>query len=209
MRLRSRSRENKIGPQYVPPRWILGVALLPWPVVARAAEGLAFDMTYESPAGCPSYGAFGEMVAAKLAGADLPDSPVRPRVAVALRAAGDAFAAHLELLRNDGSKYVRDLDGPSCVELAEAMAFVLALGLGDRAPDGGKREEPPANLAPVQKTKVVEPPVAARETAPPAISPEPSARYWSLGVGAALGARGGLGPTWTSVGGGIAVLAVA
>src|SRR5689334_8930283 len=98
---------------------MLGVALLAWPLVARAAEGPAFDMTYESPAGCPSSGAFGDMVAAKLAGAHLPDTPVRPRVAVALRSAGDAFAAHLELLRSDGSKYVRDLDGPSCGELAE------------------------------------------------------------------------------------------
>jgi hypothetical protein len=185
---------------------VVGVTVLSWSLAARAADR-PFDMTYQSPPGCPGAGAFGELVSAKLAGTDLPAVPVRPRVLVALRPATAGFVAHLELSRSDGSRYVRDLEGPSCAELAEAMAFVLALGLGGQTPpDAEKTEEGPAKIGPVEKTRVVEPPMAAPETPPPAIFPEPSPRRWIFGIGAALGVRGGLGPTWTSVETGFAEL---
>jgi hypothetical protein len=127
--------------------------------------------------------------------------PAGQRVAVQLHAAGAGFVGRLELLRADGSTYHREVSGASCAEVANALAFVLALALGAKDPEPpstqpapqSKPEAPPAPLPPPAPSALAAPP---RLPEPPG---EQRRSAWSFGFGVQLGARAGLAPDWALV----------
>lgn len=178
---------------------------------------LAYDLDYTADAGCPERAAFVAWVDAQLREAHETTPGSRPRAWVRLQQVGPDVSARLELTREDGSSYARELGGESCDAAAEALAFVLAYALsgGDRgnaavpapppaaatpsapgepaAPAAATSSAPvePAKPAPSAPAAAV--PAAAAE-APPSLPPR-----WRFGFAAQLGARAGLAPVWTPV----------
>lgn len=108
---------------------------------------------------------------------------------VSLHADGSGFVGQLDLERRDGSRYQRVVQGVSCAEVAEALAFVLALTLTATERPPAEAKEPPP---------LVEPPasVATREPPRPV---EKRRSAWDFGAGVQLGARAGLAPEWVLV----------
>lgn len=175
------------------------------------AQHPAYDLEYVADVGCPERELFAAWVEAQLheARETTPSAPAR--AAVRLQQGSEGATARLELSRDDGSRYARELGGESCEAAAQGLAFVLAYALG-----GGDPLDAPL---PVIQPKAPEPvappppspsPAAVVSSPPVPLSPPPariaapaSAARWRFGLAAQLGARGGLGPIWTPVEGGL------
>jgi hypothetical protein len=170
-----------------------------------AAQEQALDLRYEADAVCPDLPAFSAILREKLGAAGIDAlSAVSPRLQVGLRAIDSGFAGQLQLRRADGTQYDREVRGASCAEVANALAFVLALALGVDDPAAVAAEppnstpEPPPPAAPVSPPKKITPAPAAapRPHEPPR---HPLRSLWAFGGGVELGARAGLAPSWALV----------
>jgi hypothetical protein len=165
---------------------------------AEAAESPTLDLDYAGDASCPDLAAFSALAQAKLETAGSAKvSSNSPRILVRLHAADVGFVGQLELSLPDVGAYSREVRGASCEEVANALAFVLALALTAKEPAAQPASEPPSPRSP---------PVTPTP-APPALSEQPLTREppqstgaWGFGAGAQLGVRTGLGPIWTTVG---------
>ncbi|MES1186339.1 MAG: hypothetical protein ABUL60_21190 [Myxococcales bacterium] len=171
---------------------------------SRAQPALTYDLDYVADVGCPERAAFEAWVQAQLREARETTPGAQAHAAVRLQAAASGATASVELTRADGSRYQRELSGESCEAAAQGLAFVLAYALGggdaEDAPVPEMPQESPAT-APARAAAPVSAPV---ETSSPQVAPivasAPRPRS-SMRWGAALqlGARTGLGPTWTWV----------
>ena len=158
------------------------------------------DLRYEADAACPDLPAFSAILREKLraAGIDALSAPL-PRLQVGLRAIDSGFAGELQLRRADGTQYDREVLGASCAEVANALAFVLALALGvdDSAAIAAEppntSPEPPPLAAPVSPAQKIPTPAAAPR--PPEPPRHPVRSLWTFGGGVELGARAGLAPS--------------
>jgi hypothetical protein len=163
-------------------------------------------MRYEADVGCPDQPAFSAIVRGKLtaAGGTAANAP-SPRIRVGLHATDSGFVGHLELQRADNSKYEREVTGASCAEVANALAFVLALALGVNDPPAASAIEPPASTPVVPFPQPPVPRLRAGTPTPvaPPRQPEPPVprrhSLWTFGGGVQLGARSGLAPNWAVV----------
>jgi hypothetical protein len=186
------------------PRAPLLIALICVTSPSRA-NGSALSLEYDADASCPDQDAFSALVLEKLAANGVEESSdARPQIAAHIHAAGAGFVGQLELRRSDASNYDREVTGASCEEVANALAFVLALALGAKdatapsdVPASPTVVEPPAAPPPVPS---VNPP--PMPSPPPPLLPHelvaPARRSrWRLGVGEQVGERSGLGaPTF-------------
>ena len=133
--------------------------------------------------------------------------PSGQHVALTLRAAESGFVGQLEIHRADGSTYDREVSGATCEEVANALAFVLALALGAKDPSPEPARAVPEVVA--QAAPPALPPLPPPAASLPAANPpstlvatprlaDPVGRRrrsaWSLGVGVRLGLRAGLSP---------------
>jgi hypothetical protein len=165
---------------------------------AWAAESPTLDLDYAGDASCPDLAAFSALTQAKLeAAGSTKVSSNRPRALVRLHAEDAGFVGQLELNRPDAGVYSREVRGASCEEVANAVAFVLALALTAQDPPAQPAWEPPSPPVPLA-TPAPTPPLRSEH----ALKREPPQRStaWGFGAGAQLGVRTGLGPTWTAVG---------
>jgi hypothetical protein len=179
------------------------IALIGVPRVSRAADPvLALD--YEVQQSCPTREAFSDLVRDKLTAAGAPGSLEEPRVTVRIHAADSGFIGDLSLQRADASSYEREVGGASCAEVANALAFVLALALGAKelaaapvvAPAPSATEPPPPPAPPVSPpASAMSAPARPRQRPVPK---QPSA--WRLGLGVQAAERAGLAPRSVLVG---------
>jgi hypothetical protein len=109
----------------------MGALAMLWPITARAdpLERGALRLEWSAPGGCPNGVEVLERIEALLGTriADLRPEPISARGSVvvveALR-----FELHLETEQR-GQRFVRSMQAPSCAELGDAGALVLALAL--------------------------------------------------------------------------------
>lgn len=166
---------------------------------------LAYDLDYTADAPCPERGAFVAWVDAQLHEARETAPGARARAVVLLQQGPAGASARLELTREDGTRYSRELGGESCEAAAQGLAFVLAYALGGGDPlDAPLPEIPPKPADPAPAPPVETPPpeptlpsASAPPATPAAAVQQPS--RWRFGFAAQLGARTGLGPIWTPV----------
>lgn len=169
------------------------------------AQGESAAASYEADLSCPTRTEFSDLARAKLAAVGV-ESALHDgqRVMVALHAAGAGFVGRLELHRADGSTYNREVSGAACAEVANALAFVLALALGAKDPEPAAQESAPESKPEASPAPAPPPPPTAPValSAPPRL-PEPAGSprrsAWSFGFGLQLGARAGLAPDWALV----------
>jgi len=149
---------------------------LPLPAVLHALAALATDavpirVNYDAPASCPNQDAFYDSVRART-------DRVRkahgnePRVDVNVRVTrGDrGFHGEMRQVVNQSETSARSVDGETCKEVTEALAFTVALSFDPEAhpplpPDAPPPKPPPA--PPVSAPPTVEQPPAAP---PPAVA---------------------------------------
>lgn len=164
------------------------------------SQPVTYYLAYVADAGCPDQATFAARVQAQLVEVR-ETTPGRARATVTLRndSASPSASGSLELTRDDGTRYLRELSAESCDAAAQGLAFVLAYALG-----GGDLETAPAqpfaaeNAAPSPSEPA---PAPAREEPAAAPAPVPADRRsaWRYGLSAQLGVRTGLGPIWTLV----------
>jgi len=181
-------------------------------LLAMSASGLAseparYELDYSAEAACPSLAAFEQLVQAQLAEFGDASRTIQARAIVRFRSSPAGAVGRFDLERQDGSRSSRQLESTSCEEAATALAFVLALALGGReAAPAGSASQPPleAQLAPEPPAPTADRPRTAADVAPVRAS-----WHWRFGVGVQLGARSGVGPSVTPVGGGVIALRIA
>lgn len=168
---------------------------------------------YQGDESCPSGADFWQLVREKLPDSALDAEHALPQLNVGLRATNSGYVGYLALLRADGTRYERQVEGPSCNEVARALAFVLALALGAQ-----EAASEPQGVAAASETTIVAagttasaPPVTAHSAvrAPPPLArtlpPAPARRPdktrpagaepdWRWAAGVQLGVRAGLAP---------------
>jgi hypothetical protein len=123
--------------------------------------------------------AFATLVLERTPSADLsPIDPVRAGVVVVLRATEDMFVGQLQIQRRDGTRFGREVRDASCTEVAQAIAFIVALALSGQAENVPPEPAPPAPAAPIQ-------------VALPAARPVQAPAGWDrrAGVGSSLSIR--------------------
>lgn len=170
------------------------------------ADSQALALDYDADATCPDQATFSALVLEKLAANGVEESNgTRPQIAAHIHAASSGFVGQLALRRSDGSSYDREVTGASCAEVANALAFVLALALGaqDRTTPSVESAAPAVAAPPAAPPPVpalVPLAVTASASAPPPpVTERPS--LWRLGASAQFGERAGLGaPTLALVG---------
>lgn len=158
------------------------------------SQPVTYDLAYVADAGCPDQATFAARVEAQLVEAR-ETTPGRARAAVTLRRAAASASGSLELTRDDGTHYVRELSAESCDAAAQGLAFVLAYALG-----GGDLETAPTQPFSQENAPPSQPePAPVEPAAAPAPGTAPRRSAWRYGLSAQLGVRTGLGPIWTLV----------
>jgi len=161
---------------------------------------------YEAGPTCPNRATFLELVRDKLATSQTEAALAPPaQGSVRLYATGSGFTGRLELPGADGTASAREVQGVTCAEVGNALAFVLALSLGAKTesePATGEVREavvptaPAPPESPAAAPSGLPPPIASAEA--PSRSPgrpgAPPRSEWRFGAGFLLGARTGLSP---------------
>jgi hypothetical protein len=125
---------------------------------------------------------------------------IQARASVAFRRSAAGTTGRFDLVRPDGSRSSRELESASCDEAATALAFVLALALSGRAaPDLESSPRQPASAAPLVATPVAPTVDRPRPGTAPDRTESSSPWRWRFGLGVQLGARSGVGPSFTPV----------
>ena len=155
---------------------------------ALAREGSPRGLSYQADSSCPDRAGFAALVLERAPLADLePMERRRADVLVALYPSDTQFTGKVAIRRGDGTFYAREVVGTTCGEVSPAIAFILALALNGQnetlsdSPSAAPEPTPAGDLAP--------PPTPARE----------GGTGWGWGVGAAVGARRGIAPSWSMV----------
>jgi hypothetical protein len=165
------------------------VALVSTRAHAGAEESIRID--YRAPAGCPNDAAFAADVRARTTRwrIETGDAPARHFV---IEVAPRGPRVHGRLLVTDvgGESTVREVDGDTCDEVAEALALMTALAI-----------DPHASLVPISRPA---PPPPPPPPPPPAVAttnapvfestPDAHSTRWRLAAGAHAGAAGGVAP---------------
>jgi hypothetical protein len=150
---------------------------------SQAAE-TPLQLDYAADSTCPDRNAFADLVEQRVRAAGVEAAFATPQPAkVSLFADSSEFVGTLELERRDGSHYQRTMHGASCAEVANALAFVLALTLTATELPPQEKQPPEVASAPLSATERLPEPPAEKRPSP-----------WSYGVGAQLGVRAGLAP---------------
>jgi hypothetical protein len=96
------------------------------PALAQSVVGLA----YEAPDGCPAEASFLAAVAARGGDFNVPGSPGPHRVmVVAIRKGEAAFTGTFQVRDDQSASSRREVHGPSCAGVADALAVVTAIAL--------------------------------------------------------------------------------
>jgi hypothetical protein len=135
--------------------------------VPRDARADTPDVAYESPPECPSQTEFLQLVKERAQQSLAADSLTRQRrYTVVIRSDHGTYEGQLTAHEPDRPPLLRSVSGPSCKDVADALAFIAALS-GDASGDTAPPVAPPAAISP-------------ESPAPAAPAPiEPSTARWS------------------------------
>ncbi|MEI9950438.1 MAG: hypothetical protein WDO74_16005 [Pseudomonadota bacterium] len=147
--------------------------LLALPAIVHALAALTADtvpirVNYDAPANCPNQDAFYDAVRARTERVRKAQGD-EPRVDVNVRVTGGDRRFHGEMRQvvNQGETSARSVDGETCKEVVEALAFTVALSFDPEAhapvpPEANApTPEPPARVAAVPNVVVRPPPPPA------------------------------------------------
>jgi len=164
-------------------------ALLCWAAPLHAAKpGQAFRLEYWADGACPDAAEFARQIqtrAPRLRLAEA-DEPALGFYAELAEHGGDA-SGRLTARSADGREVVREVRGPTCADVATALALIAALAADpnqpvDDAPRAAPRSPPPARRR--VHDELPTPAVEETETAP----------GWTFGVGAGVGFESSIAP---------------
>jgi hypothetical protein len=175
-------------------RWAsvsLGVTLGASPAAARA-DGVHIAVAYEADPTCPTRETFLGGIRARTDRFDLTDAGSADRAYRVTLRSGNPATGRVETAAPDGSWVRRELSGPSCTEVADALELVVALDLDVQAPSAPPPPSIPtqAPVAPPESQPPPGPPVGVVESQmreAPARRPRPTELYASVGMVANAG----------------------
>ncbi|MEI9936460.1 MAG: hypothetical protein WDO69_04475 [Pseudomonadota bacterium] len=169
--------------------WAGWLALLCLVGPARAAKpGQAFRLEYWAEGRCPDADEFARQIqtrAPRLRLAEA-DEPALGFYAELVEHAGTA-TGRLTARSPDGREVVREVRGPTCDDVATALALIAALAADPNQP---VEEAPPGAVAPPRPVRHRTEHEAAPELAP---EPDPTPR-WTFGIGGGLGFDSAVAP---------------
>jgi hypothetical protein len=151
------------------------------------AEPPPYDLAYAAPPGCPPEKEVFAEVRANVPDAASGDGA---RIALTIVQNGDTFTGELVALDRAGREGRRSIQGPTCSDVSQTLAFLaaLAIELGGRV-----EEEAAPSAAPSAPTPTASGPKSAPPRAPAALAAPEGTWKWA-GV-LAGGVRGGLAPS--------------
>src|SRR6478735_6411700 len=133
-------------------------------LAALAADAIPIRVNYDAPAVCPNQDAFYESVRARTDRVRKAQGN-EPRVDVNVRVTHSDRSYHGEMREvvNQSETSARSVDGETCKEVTEALAFTVALSFDPEAhapvpPETTPPPKPASPAAPVAATPVVTPP---------------------------------------------------
>ena len=164
----------------------LGLLFMCRPGRAEPATSAPYELDYRAPLGCPDPATFAADVAKRVHDASRAEGA---RLVLTIDEQGDGFVGTLVAYDRSGAQGSRRIEGKTCREVAEALAFFSGLVIEL----GGRLE---AEEAPAPPPKVTPPPASAPATAKaPPVAPSAPARRLELSVVALGGARGAFAPS--------------
>lgn len=169
--------------------WALRVAVLCLAVPARAAKpGQAFRLEYWADGACPDALEFARQIQARAPRLRLAegDELALGFYAELAERAGTA-TGRLTARSVDGREVVREVRGPTCQDVANALALIAALGADPNQP---VEVDPPKS--PSTPAKHSSHPLD--DGAPPLAEPPGPKRRWTFGVSAGLGFESSIAP---------------
>ncbi|HYQ44584.1 MAG TPA: hypothetical protein VER11_21520 [Polyangiaceae bacterium] len=169
--------------------WAIVLALLCLAVPASATKpGQAFRLEYWANGSCPDAAEFARQIqtrAPRLRLAEA-DEPALGFYAELAERAG-AATGRLTARSADGREVVREVRGPTCQDVATALALIAALAADPNQPVEEKAPQSTTTPAPV-RSRVLD------EGAPPLEPPEPGP-HWTFGVGVGVGFESSIAPS--------------
>ena len=169
--------------------WAAWLALLCLAVPARAAKsGQAFRLEYWADGSCPDAAEFARQIQTRAPRLRLAegDEPALGFYAELADHGGDA-TGRLTARSADGREVVREVRGPTCADVATALALIAAL-----AADPNQPVEEQAPTAP--RSATAGRPHAPDESSLPVVEPPDPKQRWTFGVGAGVGFESSIAP---------------
>jgi len=173
--------------------WAIGLALLCLVVPARAAKpGQPFRLEYWAEGRCPDAAEFARQIQTRAPRLRLAegDEPALGFYAELLERAG-AATGRLTARSPDGREVVREVRGPTCSDVATALALIAALAADPNQP---AETSAPRAVTPARPAQAVTDHTVAAER-----TPEPDrSRRWVFGLGAGVGFDSTIAPSPSS-----------
>jgi len=169
--------------------WAGWLALLCWAAPARAAKpGQAFRLEYWADGRCPDAVEFARQIQTRAPRLRLAegDEPALGFYAELVERAG-AATGRLTARSPDGREVVREVRGPTCADVATALALIAALAADPSQP---VEEAPPGPAAPKRPARQRTERVSAAELS---FEPDPTPR-WTFGIGGGIGFDSSIAP---------------
>jgi len=173
--------------------WAAGLALLCLAMPARAAKsGQAFRLEYWAAGSCPDAAEFARQIQTRAPRLRLAegDEPALGFYAELVEHGGDA-TGRLTARSADGREVVREVRGPTCEDVATALALIAALAADPNQPVND--QAPQAHKAPRVAT-ASRPPVPEERSLPVVEPTDDPKQRWTFGVGAGVGFESSIAP---------------
>jgi len=170
--------------------WAGFLTLLGLSLPASAAKpGQAFRLEYWADGGCPDADEFARQIQTRAPRLRLAegDEPALGFYAELAERAG-AATGRLTARSADGREVVREVRGPTCDDVATALALIAALAADPNQPL--EEEKPKA-----KRTRAPSPRRVVDEPSSPWVEPPDPKRRWIFGVGAGVGFESSIAPS--------------
>jgi hypothetical protein len=147
---------------------------------ARARAALALSLSWSAPSGCPSRDAVVGEIRRLLGGSIENPRGISARAEIEARSGGD-YQLHIAL-RSDQGERMREVEAPTCAELADAAALIIALAIDPNAVANAPETPPsPASPSPVpSETEATSATPAPAPTPSESPAPPPTSPPWSV-----------------------------
>lgn len=169
--------------------WAPGLALFFLAIPGRADKpGQAFRLEYWADGACPDASEFARQIQTRAPRLRLAEGaePALGFYAELAEHGGDA-TGRLTARSADGREVVREVRGPTCADVATALALIAALAADPNQPKEDKPSEAAHATKPALRHVPDEPPPEFVEP------PEPNSR-WTFGIGAGVGFESAIAP---------------
>jgi hypothetical protein len=173
---------------------------------AAAPPRSTVGVSYSADAQCPAAPSFLTQVRTRAPQVDLVERRADARFSVVVRTDARGAIGQLEMRAADGAITSREVRGDSCEGVVTALALVTALAVASPSSSDdatGSTSSSPHARTPTSPSTVDVPPARPFRSEPADTAAKPHARgthAWRWGLGAALGAMGGVAPDFVGVG---------